>query len=105
MTDFHRTAGWFALTREMRPIIQRQVDAGTAVCVDCGGPVLPGERWQVGHRLDRYTYPQYALERWNVGPSHGGTKGRSCNQRAGGKIGARITHAKRARKKAMIQWR
>ncbi|GAA2172428.1 hypothetical protein GCM10009846_10330 [Agrococcus versicolor] len=104
MTAFHRTAAWGALVRRMRPVLQAQVDAGTAVCLDCGRPVLPGDRWQVGHRLGRDSHPHLALMDWNVGTSHGGQKGRSCNQRAGARYGNAKRAARAKRSTEMLPW-
>lgn len=100
MTAFHRSAEWARLTRRLRPVFAAQVAAGTAVCVDCGGPILPGERWECGHRLARVTHPQLALAEHNIGPSH-----RSCNGRDGARLGNRIAAANRARRRDMFDWR
>lgn len=105
MTAFHRTAEWGRLVRRMRPIYAAQVQAGTAVCIDCGRRVLPGDRWQVGHRLARDTHPHLALMDWNTGPSHGGQKGRSCNQREGAKLGNAKRKRQAERTTGMLPWR
>ena len=103
MSGFHTGKEWAALTKRMRPVLQGQVDAGTAVCTDCGQPVLPGERWQVGHRLPQSTHPEFRLAEWNLGPSHSG-KGRACNQKAGGALGAAKVNRARKRRTGMIEW-
>ncbi|WP_404311311.1 hypothetical protein LG314_07965 [Agrococcus terreus] len=99
MTAVHSRAEWFRLVRRVRPIIEAQVQAHQAVCVDCGQPVLPGQRWQVGHRLDAATHPHLAYEDWNVGPSHGKRAGaKACNQQAGARLGNRM-RADRSRRR------
>lgn len=106
MTSIHRSKEWAALVKRVRPSLEALVQNGEAVCVDCGNPVLPGEAWQVGHRLAASLYPEHALADWNVGPSHSG-KGRACNQRAGGSLGARKTNARRKRRangQEYIKW-
>lgn len=57
-------------------------------CVDCGRAVFPGDAWQVGHILAAVHGGQTTLA--NCGPSH-----TACNRRAGGKLGAAVTNAKR----------
>lgn len=105
MTAFHRTAEWQALVKEVRPGMQADIDAGQAVCIDCGGPILPGETWQVGHRLAHATHAHLGLEQWNLGPSHGGRGRKRCNQRAGGRLGRQRQQQHAARRGGMIQWR
>lgn len=89
MSDFHRTARWKALTAEVRPTMQRQIDGGGARCVNagagkrpCSGWVLPGERWQVAHILDAVKYPELRYSKANLGIAHS-----RCNASAGGTVG------------------
>lgn len=109
MSTIHRTKAWSALVRRVRPAIEAAVQSGSAVCIDCGSVISPHESWQVGHRLSASRYPEFALEEWNLGPSHGGRgRGRKCNQKAGGTMGAKVTNAKKKRKSqggGMIEWR
>ena len=60
-------------------------------CRRCGKPVLPDpdSGWQVGHVIDRWAGGTDSLD--NTWPEHA-----LCNTRAGGKVGARITNARRA---------
>lgn len=101
MTAFHRSAEWARLVRQVKPTITASINAGTAVCVDCGRPVLPGDRWQVGHRLAHATHPQFSLEAWNVGPSHAG----KCNQSKGATLGNNLRAKRAKRRKEFIAWR
>ena len=106
MTEFHRTAAWSRLVRKVKPVIQKSIDAGEAICIDCGRPVLPGEKWQVGHRLAHKTHPHLALEEWNVGPSHGTRPGaKACNQREGARLGNRIQATRKKRSTQFIEWK
>lgn len=105
MTAFHRSAEWQAFAKRMRPKLQADIDAGVAVCIDCGGAIMPGETWQVGHRLAHATHPHLGLTAWNVGPSHGGTGRKRCNQRAGGRLGRQRQQQHRQRRGGMIEWR
>lgn len=90
MSAFHQTKEWQRLRKVMRPRLQAQVDAGMGRCPDCGRAVLPGQVWQVGHIYPASQYPQLALEPSNLAPSH-----KACNNRAGAKLGAQVTNAKR----------
>jgi len=65
-----------------------------AACVDCGLPVYPEQRWQVGHIIGIAEGGTNTAD--NLGPSHAKGPGqRACNQIAGGKQGAAVTNAKR----------
>jgi hypothetical protein len=100
VSDIHRTSQWLALSKRMRALFKVQVDAGTAVCVDCGRPIYPGQRWAVGHIIAASEAPHLAYMEWNLGPTHHGKQPgsqRNCNQIAGGQMGAAKTNAKKAR--------
>lgn len=85
MTATHKSKEWFAFTRRMRPIIAASLPQP---CVDCGQPVMRGDKWHVGHIIpDSQGGPMQA---WNCGPSHA-----KCNLSAGGRMGAAKTNAKR----------
>lgn len=58
-------------------------------CRRCGRPVHPGQRWQVGHVIDRARGGSDHLE--NQWPEHA-----YCNESAGGKLGAARSNARRA---------
>lgn len=67
-------------------------------CRRCGKPVLatPESGWHVGHIIDRALGGTDHLS--NQWPEHNG-----CNTSAGGKIGARITNARRARPRILSE--
>jgi hypothetical protein len=88
VTEFHRTAAWRALATRVRKRTQLPAE-----CVGCHGTIWPGEPYDVGHILDRYAYPELALNESNVGPQHRGE-----NRRAGGRAGAHKTNSQRARR-------
>jgi hypothetical protein len=60
-----------------------RVEAGLVDCGRCGDRIQPGRPWDLGHDDDRRTYR---------GPEHP-----SCNRKAGGANGARVTNALRRR--------
>ena len=104
MSAEHRTAEWAAVRRRARPIIEASLPAP---CVDCGGPVLRSQRWQVGHRVSVAVAKQqgWPLSRihalTNLGPSHAKARGqRACNQIEGGKLGAQIRNDRRRAQRA-----
>lgn len=104
MTAPHRTPEWYRLTRRMRPIFQAQVDAGTAICLDCGWPIHPGQSFDIGHRLPASTHPHLAYEPTNLGPSHSG-KGRACNRSAGARLGNKQRAERKQRSSRTTDWR
>ena len=71
---------WSAHWAKMRRTVGRTLPGP---CIECGRPVLPGEPWDLGHRVAR------ALgggNEWgNVGASH-----RSCNRRDARVIRAKV---------------
>jgi hypothetical protein len=111
MTAHHRTPEWSKTTRTMRPRLQAAIDAGGARCIDCGRPIVPGQRWQVGHIV---SVAQAKAQGWttqqinapsNLGPSHAKSPGqRACNQIAGGKLGAAASNKKRNEGKRLPSW-
>jgi hypothetical protein len=66
-------------------------------CVECGRVVLPTDAWQVGHRQAAALGGQPTMA--NTGPVH-----TACNRKAGGRLGAQITNAKRAQSKGIRPW-
>ena len=59
-------------------------------CRRCGRPILPGSAWDVGHLLPAEVGGTYTLT--NTAPEH-----TACNRGDGGRRGAQITNARRAR--------
>lgn len=57
-------------------------------CIDCGQRVEPEHPWDVGHLVPLSQGGTATAD--NIGPSH-----RSCNRRAGGRMGAAITNEQR----------
>jgi hypothetical protein len=55
------------------------VASGLALCARCGLSIAPGAAWDLGHTEDRSVYS---------GPEH-----RKCNQLAGARKGAAVSHA------------
>ena len=58
-----------------------KVDAGLVDCARCHEPIEPGRQWDLGHTEDRTAW---------TGPEH-----QTCNRRAGGANGARVSNARR----------
>lgn len=94
MSAIHRTAAWRKLITEVRPIYRAAIKAGTGRCGRCGKPVLPGQKFDVGH-ID----PHGPLTRANVRLEHA-----YCNRAAGGRQGAATTNAKRTKSKGFPAW-
>jgi len=112
VSEHHRTPEWQRTVRVVRPRIAKTLPAQ---CIDCGRVIMPGDRWQVGHRVpvavakaQGWTTAQIN-DPSNLGPSHAKAPGqRACNQIAGGKLGAKVTQAKavvkREASKRMPSW-
>lgn len=108
MSEHHRTAEWVRVRSVAKPRIAAQISAGLGVCIDCGRHIEAGTpltHWQVGHRVSvsaakaaGWTDAQVNAMS-NLGPSHSKASGYSCNQRAGGRMGARAVNNKRAQKR------
>lgn len=59
---------------------QQRVDAGDVTCPRCGLPVVHGQRWDLGHAVDRALGGR---DSDGLHPEHA-----SCNRRAGGQLAA-----------------
>lgn len=101
MSQHHRAQKWTTHSPKLRKLIEPQLPLP---CVNCGQPVMPEHKWQVGHRQDAARGGRPTLA--NVGPVHvkSALWPRNCNQIAGGKLGARITNGKRQAKKDIRPW-
>lgn len=92
MSRHHRAQKWTTHAPKLRATITPQLPLP---CIDCGHPVTPDQKWQVGHRLAAGLGGRPT--RANTGPSHTYCPAcnRKCNQSAGGKLGAAVVNAKR----------
>jgi len=78
-----RTArGYGAAHQRERQKWVRKVQAGLVYCARCHKLIEPGRPWDLGHTDDR--------KGWT------GPECRHCNRKAGGRNGAKVTHAMRA---------
>lgn len=98
VTKAHQSTEYLRWAAKMRKLLAVQVAAGDAVCVDCGGPVLPHETWEVGHKIAVALQPTALLEPGMVGVSH-----RHCNRAAGATLGNKL-RAKRRRANEFPPW-
>lgn len=91
MTGYHAGAEWARFVRYAKPILAAQLPAP---CVNrCGKPVLPGQRWHVGHLPGHdhaLTHERPTLQ--TVGPAHA-----RCNTSAGAKLGNQLRAKRVAR--------
>ena len=94
MSRHHVAQHWSSVAPKFRAKIAGQLPAP---CVECGRPVLPTDVWQVGHRRAAALGGRPTLA--NVGPVH-----KACNQRAGGRLGARVVNGRRQRSKDIRPW-
>lgn len=87
MTAAHRTREWHTNSRIARKIIRARLEAGDQVtCTNCGRPIQPDQRWDVGHIVDAHKGGTAHLS--NLGGAH-----RRCNRADGGRAGARARAA------------
>ena len=64
MTGDTTRRGYGNLHQQIRKRWARLVAVGGVVCAECGGPIQPGEPWDLGHQEDRgsgYIGPEH---RW-----------------------------------------
>jgi hypothetical protein len=108
VSEHHRTPEWSRVTRTIKPQIAASLPRA---CIDCGRPIFPGDKWQVGHivpvaiaKVQGWTTAQINAPS-NLGPTHTKAPGqRACNQIAGGKLGASIRNTNRNTKKRLPSW-
>jgi len=81
----HRAQKWSTHSPKLRALIQPQLPLP---CARCGKPVMPTDKWHVGHIQDAEHggAPVYS----NVRPEHA-----RCSNRSGGKRAAQIVNARR----------
>jgi hypothetical protein len=108
MTEHHRTSEWAKTVRTNRPRIAATLPAP---CIDCGRPVQPGQKWQVGHIVSAmegkrmgWTTAQINAPT-NLGPSHTKAPGqKACNQIAGGRLGAKASNQTKREDRRLFSW-
>ena len=108
MSEHHRTSEWAKARATNRLRIAATLPAP---CIDCGRPVLPDQKWQVGHIVSVVTARAMGWTTMqmnhpsNLGPTHAKGPGqRACNQIAGGKLGAAKTNEARRAKDRRPNW-
>ena len=90
MSRNHKEQGW---TGRRVTNARKQIAATLpAPCVECGKPVTPDDLWDVGHITALALGGQASI----YGAAH-----RTCNRKAGGKLGARYSARK---KKQTREW-
>lgn len=96
MSRHHRAQRWSTIAPKLAAAIAPQLPLP---CVNCGRSVVGqyGVDWHVGHRRDAAKGGQPTLA--NCGPAHA-----RCNLQAGGRAGARIVNARRARGNGIREW-
>lgn len=86
MTAHHRHPTYVKNARIVRKATNAAHTAGIAVwCIGCGRAIQPGQRFDVGHRIDASRGGTHDLT--NLGPQHRGE-----NRAAGGRLGAMKTN-------------
>ena len=94
MTAHHRDPLYMKNSRLVRRTTEARLKRGDQVnCGKCGRPIQPGQRYDVGHRIDASRGGTHQLS--NLHPEH-----RRENRQAGGRIGAAATNqaSRRARR-------
>lgn len=95
MSRHHRAQKWTTHAPKLRAVLAPQLPLP---CVECGGPVFADQPWQVGHRKGASQGGQPTLA--NCGAVH-----TRCNQRTGGREGARVVNSRRqASTDGIRQW-
>lgn len=86
MSQHHRAQKWSTHSPKLRALIQPQLPLP---CGKCGYPVMPADKWHVGHitAAEDGGQPVYS----NVRPEHA-----RCSNKSGGRRAAQITNARRA---------
>jgi len=89
MSQHHRRQKWSTASPKHRSRIAQLLPLP---CIECGRPVTPDQNWHVGHKVAA-SAPGSSAGTANVGPAHA-----TCNLKAGGKLGAAKTNARRRAK-------
>lgn len=89
MSRAHQDPEYQRNSRILRARVNADLKAGRPVyCQRCGREIQPGQRYDIGHRIDASRGGSHALDQ--LGPEHRGE-----NRRAGGRLGAQKTNNKR----------
>lgn len=95
MSQHHRAQKWTTHSPKLRKKLEPQLPLP---CLNCPHPVMKTDKWQVGHRVDAARGGKPTIG--NAGPTHAWCPAcrKRCNQVAGGRLGAAVTNARRARR-------
>lgn len=105
MSQHHRGGKW--TSADLKKWKPRLAATLPAPCVDCGRVVTADMSWQVGHIIPVNDPRSPGNVAWNLGPSHSnksGPGGRSCNQSAGGRMGAAKTNGRIKDSRRLPKW-
>lgn len=70
---------------DLRAELRAAIASGNAWCPFCGLPIVPGQKWDIDHRVPRrHLDPAQLYDRALLRPAHA-----SCNRRAGASQGNR----------------
>lgn len=98
MSRHHRAQKWTSFSSKRREQLTALLPLP---CMDGCGRVItrdtPRSAWQVGHRVD-------AARGGRPTVANTGAQMKTCNQKAGGKLGAQVTNAKRQASKDIRPW-
>jgi hypothetical protein len=102
MSRWHTAAHHTTRTAKLRPRIQAAIDAGADVrCWRCGGPILPGQAFDLGHQVDL----AQGGDPNDMRPEHRSKTGRCPgNRSAGGKLGRSMQMKKTRSERRMLPW-
>lgn len=101
MSKHHRAQKWTTHAPKLRAKITPRLPLP---CLNCPHPVMPTDKWQVGHRRDAALGGKPTIA--NTGPTHAWcpTCKKRCNQVAGGRLGAAIVNGRRQAAKDIRAW-
>lgn len=94
MSQHHRRSKHSSKSAALRKVFQQQLPMP---CVNCGGAVIPGDKWEVGHIVPASQGGQTTLS--NTGPAH-----YRCQRLEGGRLGSRIVNGHRQAQKDIRPW-
>ena len=95
MSEHHRSGGWTSTDlRKWKPRIAATLPAP---CTVCGRTVAEEMAWQVDHIVPLSLGGDSSSA--NLGPAH-----RTCNARAGGRLGAAKTNAAKKTARRLPNW-